>query len=103
MTVNQVQFNNYDYYLGETQAPVKANEVNETIFGSNIASTDTIKPLEFDVYEAPASINTKIEELKNRLSSVKKEQGLIGKAWDGIKNFVGLGAGSRKAEKAIEQ
>lgn len=103
MTVNQVQFNNYDYYLGETQAPVKANEVNETIFGSNIASTDTIKPLEFDVYEAPASINTKIEELKNRLSSVKKEQGLIGKAWDGIKNLVGLGAGSNKAEKAIEQ
>lgn len=103
MTVNQVKLNNYDYYLKNAQAPAKTNEVSETIFGSNVASTDTIKPLEFDVYEAPASINTKIEELKNRLSSVKEEQGLIGKAWDGIKNFVGLGAGSNKAEKAIEQ
>ena len=103
MTVNQVQFNNYDYYLRETQAPVKANEVNETIFGSNIASTGTIKPLEFDYYENSVSEDNSSEELRNQLSSIKDEQGLIGKAWDGIKNLVGLGAGSNKAEKAIEQ
>lgn len=103
MALNQVKLNNYDYYIKNAQAPAKTNEVSETIFGSNVISTDTIKPLDFDVYEAPASTNTKTEELKNRLSSVKEEQGLIGKAWDGIKNFVGLGAGSNKAEKAIEQ
>ena len=77
--------------------------MNETIFGSNIASTGTIKPLEFDYYENSVSEDNSSEELRNQLSSIKDEQGLIGKAWDGIKNLVGLGAGSNKAEKAIEQ
>ncbi|MDO5436575.1 MAG: ADP-ribosyltransferase [bacterium] len=43
------------------------------------------------------------DKLREELDSIKEDQGLIGKAWDGIKNLVGLGAGSNKAEKAIEQ
>lgn len=41
--------------------------------------------------------------LKSQLKETKEKHGLIGKAWDGIKNLIGLGAGSNKAEAAIEK
>ncbi|MDO5437248.1 MAG: hypothetical protein Q4F80_03520, partial [bacterium] len=40
--------------------------------------------------------------LKSMLESVQDEQGIIGKAWDGIKNFFGIGLSSNDAKEAIE-
>ncbi len=44
-----------------------------------------------------------VQSLFNELEETKKEQGLIGKVWDGFKNLTHVGAGSFKAEKAIKQ
>ena len=105
MAVEQIKFNNFDYQAQKAQNPVKTSQTTETIFGSNLNSTDSIKPVDYDndVYQSSASANTQAQELKNQLSSIKEEQGLIGKAWDGIKNLFGFGAGSNKAEDAIKQ
>ncbi len=44
------------------------------------------------------SVNSTEESLKE----TKSKQGIIGKLWDGFKNVTGIGAGSKKAEKSIE-
>ena len=105
MAVEQIKFNNFDYQAQKAQNPVKTSQTTETIFGSSLNSTDSIKSVDYDndVYQSSASANTQAQELKNQLSSIKEEQGLIGKAWDGIKNLFGFGAGSNKAEDAIKQ
>lgn len=53
--------------------------------------------------ESEESEEETAESLRNELNEIKEEQGLIGKVWDGIKNITGLGAGSNKTEKLIEQ
>lgn len=58
---------------------------------------------EFVLTSNPANAGLQSSELKEQLEETKKEQGFIGKIWDGFKNLTGIGAGSNKAEKAIEQ
>ena len=80
------------------------NNTNITI------SFATTKPFEWTANEfalaqteqtqAASSVST--SELKQKLETAKQEQGLIGKLWDGFKNLTGIGAGSSKAQKAIE-
>ena len=43
-----------------------------------------------------------ITSLKQDLEKTKSEQGILGKLWDGFKNLTGIGAGSSKAQQAIE-
>lgn len=40
--------------------------------------------------------------LKDELKAVEDEQGIFGKAWNGVKNFFGFGLGSDKVEEKIE-
>ena len=51
----------------------------------------------------PPAKSSVAEELKSQLKKTKSEQGLIGKAWDGIKNLFGMKAGSNNVEKTIKQ
>lgn len=45
---------------------------------------------------------TSAETIRESISKTKSEQGFIGKLWDGFKNLTGIGAGSQKAEKALD-
>ncbi len=45
----------------------------------------------------------KAASLKEELNSIKKQQGFIGKLWNGFKNITKIGAGSNKAKNAIEK
>lgn len=40
--------------------------------------------------------------LRDELNSVQNEQGILGKAWNGFKNLIGLGLGSDKVEDKIK-
>ena len=50
----------------------------------------------------PSNSNTAVQ-LRAELNKTTGEQGLIGKAWDGIKNLFGMKAGSNNVEKTIEK
>ncbi len=45
---------------------------------------------------------TQISNLESMLDKAKENQGIIGKAWNGIKNITGLGSSTNKCEQAIE-
>lgn len=55
----------------------------------------------FDSYQT--SSTSEIGQLKEEFENVKKEQGIIGKAWDGVKSFFGVGSTSDKVEQTIEK
>lgn len=44
-----------------------------------------------------------VENLKTQYSQVQKEQGFLGKAWNGLKNLFGTKYSSKNVEKTIEQ
>lgn len=44
-----------------------------------------------------------VENLKTQYSQVQKEQGFLGKAWNGLKNLFGTKYSSKNIEKTIEQ
>jgi len=44
-----------------------------------------------------------VDEMKKDLEKTKSDQGIISKAWDGIKNFFGAKTGSSNVEKTIEK
>ena len=74
---------------------------NNNIFNDSCLSDDEIE----DTYISQ-NINTEdnsAQALYDELEQTKEEQGIIGKIWDGLKNITGLGAGSNKAQSAIEQ
>lgn len=48
------------------------------------------------------AIQNKINELQRNLIIEKNQQGIIGKAWDWMKNTTGLGAGSNKVQKELD-
>ena len=86
----------------------EAEEINdyETEFGqfnketasANI-DTDEAK-LEEELIEI---LNNLINEYEKKLNEVKDNNGVIAKGWDWIKNKTGIGAGSDKIQKQIEE
>ena len=75
-----------------------AEAVSNSIFDNFEADTQTA-----NYSDLTSNYNEGNSNLRAELEKTRDEQGLIGKAWDGIKNLFGFGAGSNKAEKAIEQ
>ena len=54
----------------------------------------------------PASIFSNTQNasaLETQFETVQKEQGILGKAWDGIKNFFHIGLSSNDVKETIEQ
>lgn len=47
--------------------------------------------------------NNNQSNLSNEFKEIKEQQGLIGKAWDGIKNFFGSKSGSNSVEETIKK
>ncbi len=49
-----------------------------------------------------SQLESQLEELENNFNATKSQNGLIGKAWDGIKNATGIGASSNKTQVEID-
>ncbi|MCD7878589.1 MAG: hypothetical protein LUG16_01490, partial [Candidatus Gastranaerophilales bacterium] len=47
--------------------------------------------------------NKETKALRQDFEKIKSQQGIIGKAWDGIKNLFGMKSGSKKVEEVIKQ
>jgi len=95
--VNEINYNPY-LYTG-----LKAGLNSRNSVSAAITSPFGVKKDEFILTSAGKNEYAPAEELKQQLLETKKEQGFIGKLWDGFKNLTGIGAGSRKAEQAIEK
>lgn len=94
---NEQLFNFQSSVLGESlDEKAVAKEINYL--------TDHSENTSEQLYEATDEQESDLSasELKKELAETKSKQGLIGKLWDGFKNLTGIGAGSSKAEKAIE-
>ena len=70
------------------------------------SSSNLTNPLEADTASFSSNSTTNADvasQLRTELNETKEEQGLIGKAWDGVKNLFGMKAGSNNVEKTIEK
>ena len=101
MNINEISYDPY-LYTGIKAISNSINTDNEKIFSTqfeNNMNTDSIEVSS----QLTSNNQVNVSELKKDIEKTKSEQGFIGKLWDGFKNLTGIGAGSNKAEKAIEQ
>ncbi len=96
--------NNYNYKIPNFQNCKECNNENVEFFkidnDENIE--DLHKSLQNEESEENSDFNTQLNDLKEKLSNVKDEQGIIGSAWNAIKCLTNLGSSTEKCEKAIE-
>lgn len=74
--------------------------INRLKKSNNITAVPKSNTADSFVYNT--SQNVKTLSLYNELNNIKKKQGIIGKTWDGIKNFLKLKSGSKKVEEQIK-
>lgn len=87
MSVNPIYQGTQNKY---THTPyLKQQNENISVFDQDTANNNT----------AAQDVNS----LKAQLEAVQNEQGILGKAWNGIKNFFCMGLSSNDAKEAIEQ
>lgn len=102
MGINGINNNPY-LYIGTKTVPSSRVE-NETADKAGLLTFQGKNDkLSLDNKTSNPNISTDSLKLKLELLQAKKQQGLIGKVWDGFKNFTGIGAGSNKAEEAVKQ
>lgn len=91
-SINSIDTNIYNEKIKAAANPAEAN----TLFYGDLGD------LKGDSAEF-SSVSSKSETstLRDEFNSVKEEQGLIGKAWDGIKNFFNMKTGSDNIEDTI--
>lgn len=91
-SINSIDTNIYNEKIKAAANPAEAN----TLFYGDLGD------LKGDSAEF-LSVSSKSETstLRDEFNSVKEEQGLIGKAWDGIKNFFNMKTGSDNIEDTI--
>ncbi len=112
--------NKYQYISSELQQYDTDNDGYLSVFEiESIEDDEGIEILSQDLelqtnYETVSEENTKNQEaeetntetqisnLESLLDKAKENQGIIGKAWNGIKNITGLGSSTNKCEQAIE-
>ena len=90
------------YSLGQS----KIKDFGDTTLLSFNSNNNFTNPSGVDTVSFSSNSTTNADvaaQLKAELNKTKGEQGLIGKAWDGVKNLFGMKAGSNNVEKAIEQ
>ncbi len=92
---NNIFIRPYEQYELKTYTQNNADNPLLT-FGSNV---DTFQKTALDNQEEQIVDTT---SLRQDLEKTKSEQGILGKLWDGFKNLTGIGAGSSKAQQAIE-
>jgi len=101
MSINKLNYNPY-LYTG-TKAVLNSSRANQknnrnTIEFTSVNDTFISNPVSTS---SNASNSISINQIQEDINKTKSEQGIIGKLWDGFKNLTGIGAGSKKAEKAI--
>ncbi len=84
--------NPYIYETKETSPVKQANNYNTNFSSSQYAIQDTF-----------TSQPQNKSDLRKEFEEIKSQQGIIGKAWDGIKNIFGAKAGSNKVEEVIKK
>lgn len=99
MSVNRVGNNIFIKPYEQYEVKSYAQNGVDNPFFSTKTPIDTFKRSTQD-YQEKQFINT--TSLKQDLEKTKSEQGFLGKLWDGFKNLTGIGAGSSKAQQAIE-
>ena len=102
MSIDKLSPISYEYPLDKS----KIKDTYATALLSFDSSCNLTNPLEADTiaFSSNSATNADVaSQLRTELNKTKEEQGLIGKAWDGIKNLFGMKAGSDNVEKTIEK
>ena len=102
MSVNRINSLDKIHYNHEekTQA-LKDNTSDVSVFEADLTREGITE--NDDLEDKDVSSNDDIDALMDELDSIKNEQGLIGKVWDGIKNLFGMKNGSDRVEETIEK
>ena len=91
-SINSIDTNIYNEKIKVAANPAEANTLFYGDFGDLKGDS-----AEFSSVSSKSETST----LRDEFNSVKEEQGLIGKAWDGIKNFFNMKTGSDNIEDTI--
>lgn len=91
-SINSIDTNIYNEKIKAAVNPAEANTLFYGDFGDLKGDS-----AEFSSVSSKSETST----LRDEFNSVKEEQGLIGKAWDGIKNFFNMKTGSDNIEDTI--
>lgn len=91
---------------------VNLNTDSDSVYFSSYSNKENVLHLnknadnDVSIFTSESLDNSKInlvENLREEFQNVQDEQGIIGKAWNGLKNLVGIGVSSNKVENKIEQ
>ncbi len=91
--INGINYDFKPYDIENTDTP--------SYFSTSVFGNDIIQEEDYQ-FNTSASAST-VSSLRSEFETVKNGQGLIGKAWDGIKNFFGMKNGSNKVEETIQK
>lgn len=91
-SINSIDTNIYNEKIKAAANPAEANTLFYGDFGGLKGDS-----AEFSSVSSKSETST----LRDEFNSIKEEQGLIGKAWDGIKNFFNMKTGSDNIEDTI--
>ena len=91
-SINSIDTNIYNEKIKAAANPAEANTLFYGDFGDLKGDS-----AEFSSVSSKSETST----LRDEFNSVKEEQGLIGKVWDGIKNFFNMKTGSDNIEDTI--
>lgn len=86
----------------QTEAVLEEGAVNGAVIFSGENKIKNVKISEDDILEGEEEVN-EADKLLEELQTIKEDQGLIGKAWDGIKNLFNMKNGSENVESLIER
>ena len=89
-----------NYFNGNIQGAQNVQTAAPIQNSQNLAPNNNVQAPIQDTYK-PQTMNAQVQNLQNTLNNAKNEQGVIGKAWDGIKGFTGLGLSEKKCQKYI--
>lgn len=95
MSISSISSIDTSLYTNKLQGASNSSAYEELIYDKNCTNTDTV---EFSTLKDSQSAS-----LMDELENIKEEQGLIGKVWDGIKNFFNMKSGSQSVEDTIEK
>ena len=102
MSINGVSFNPYLYTGVKAANNAYRRYAQEPDLYSTNSDTNTVIPVSNEQAETQTESLLSPLDLRKDIEETKSHQGLIGRLWDGFKNLTGIGAGSSKALKAID-
>ena len=89
----------YDTTIDDNQRELYKNLTNS----ENNSSPENFVQASSQDYDEQITGTEPASDLRKSLEEAKDKQGILGKAWDGIKNFFGVGSRTDKLEEMVEQ